>query len=185
MVEKINIEQAWHSFVEKWLVHAEQRGFPNIVHDEQWPSPCEFEVDDECFWRPSLQSDVDGHQASFENVEQALEVTLDAEYKKFFSLYFSEELAASHEKGPLYYLQAWSEADFERLQQNLIGHLLMKQRLKQAPTLFFAVTDEDDLNLVVINETGQVALEYVGQEPHEVLAESLSEFIQQTTPQFA
>ena len=80
------------------------------------------------------------------------------------------------------YLQAWSKADFERLQQNLIGHLMMKARLKQSPTLFFAVTDEEDLNIVIDNIKGNVALEYVGKEPHKVLATSLAEFISQTTP---
>ncbi len=49
-----------------------------------------------------------------------------------------------------------SHHDFERLQQNLIGHILMKQKLKQAITLFFAVTDEDDIILSVNNNTGEV-----------------------------
>ena len=74
-------------------------------------------------------------------------------------------------------LQVWNEEDFERLQQNLIGHLLMKKRLKQAPTLFFALTDEDDFVLSVLNSTGEVVLEQVGRPPQKVISPSLPAFI--------
>ena len=79
-------------------------------------------------------------------------------------------------------LQVVNSEDFERLQQNLIGHLLMKQRLRQAPTLFFGLTDEEDFILTVVNESGEVALEQVGREPANILAPSLAVFIEQLTP---
>lgn len=181
---KNTIAEVWLEFVSQWKNHAEQAGFPEIEKDENWPSPCEFESDGSNRWQPVLQSDSVPQSLGFANVEQALGITLNEEFKQFFTLFFSEELAAEHEKGPLYYLQAWSESDFERLQQNLIGHLMMKDKLKQASTLFFAVTDEEDLNLVVENASGAVCLEYVGKEPHQKLADSLSEFIAQTQPKF-
>ena len=53
----------------------------------------------------------------------------------------------------------------------------MKQKLKQTPTLFFGLTDQEDLNLVVNNDTGEVCLEYVGKGPHEVLAKDLVAFL--------
>lgn len=33
-------------------------------------------------------------------------------------------------------VQVWSESDFVHMQEILIGHLLMQQRLRQTPTLF-------------------------------------------------
>ena len=171
------LSQSWHQFIKQWLSLAKQQSFPEIETDPDWPSPCEFELDNKHCWRPVEQ---DG-SFNFDNIEHALELTLDAEYKQFFTLYFSGNLNAVHKQQPLQLLQAWSEADFHNLQQNLIGHLMMKANLKQSPTLFFALTDEDDLNLV-INQEGQVCLEYVGKEPHQVLSDSLNEFITELEP---
>lgn len=174
------ISSVWQSFISSWQALAEQQGFPEIESDPDWPSPCQFEQNGKTFWQPVEQNS----QASFENVEEAIGYKLDSQYKQFFAMYYADNINAQHDNGPLQYLQAWSKADFERLQQNLIGHLLMKQKLKQEPTLFFALTDEEDLNIVVENQTGEIWLEYVGKEPHEKLAESLAEFIAQTQPSF-
>ena len=169
---------AWQHFIDNWLTLAQEKGFPTIEHDPDWPSPCEFEQGDSLHWQPVKIDE----QLSFDNVEHAMELKLNQEYTAFFSLFYSDNLDATHSNGQLQFLQAWSKPDFERLQQNLIGHLMMKAKLKQAATLFFAVTDEDDLNIVINNESGEVCLEYVGKEPHQVLAASLSEFIGQTQP---
>ena len=53
----------------------------------------------------------------------------------------------------------------------------MKRKLKQAPSVFIGLTDQDDLLVTVLVETGEVCLEYVGKKPHYVLAKNLSEFI--------
>ena len=58
----------------------------------------------------------------------------------------------------------------------------MKQRLGQAPTLFFGLTDEEDFILTVVNESGEVALEQVGKEPSQILAPSLAAFLERLTP---
>jgi len=177
------LTEVWSQFVQSWV---QQKGKDNKVAfsaDPEWPSPCETRADDQDFWRPVLQSDTELDETlGFSNVEDAMQLKINEEYAQFFTLYFSDNLTAKHEFGELEFLQPWSESDFVRLQQNLIGHLMMKQRLKQTPTLFFALTDEEDLNLVVNNQTGQVCLEYVGKEPHKVIAESLSEFILSSSP---
>jgi SecY interacting protein Syd len=91
-------------------------------------------------------------------------------------------MQAKAAQGACELLQVWNEEDFERLQQNLIGHLLMKQRLKQSPSLFFGLTDEEDFILTVINDTGEVALEQVGKPAQEILAPTLAHFIAQLSP---
>ena len=182
MSKNTELHDAWSQFIQDWISKAEQSSFPTIESDPDWPSPCEFEKGGKTFWQPVLMAEHSDTKFGFSNVEEALGLTLNSQYTEFFTLYFADGINAIHEKGPFQFLQAWSEDDFERLQQNLIGHLLMKDKLKQTPTLFFAVTDEDDLNLVVDNATGEVCLEYVGKEPHEVIAASLSEFIQNAKP---
>lgn len=178
MSEINQISTVWQQFIDAWVAQAQQDGFPEIEPDPNWPSPCEFQNGDKTLWQPQLQQEALG----FENVEHAIGYKLNEQYKRFFTMYFADNLNATHSAGELQYLQAWSQPDFERLQQNLIGHLMMKGRLKQTPTLFFAVTDEEDLNIVVDNLTGKVGLEYVGKEPHQTLANSLADFIVQTTP---
>lgn len=176
-----SLKDNWQQFIEQWKKQAQEQGFPEMEPDSDWPSPCEFQEQETRYWQPVAIKE----SLTFDNVEQALEIKLNAQFKEFYSLFYSENIDASHEKGILQFLQAWSSSDFERLQQNLIGHLMMKNKLKQTPTLFVAVTDQDDLNIVINNETAEVCLEYVGKEPHEVLAKDLAEFITQTQPVIA
>lgn len=153
---------------------------PVIEIDESWPSVCQqTEMDEKnIYWQP-MKSPED---LSFENIETALEIPIHQDFKTYFSTFFSESIDAECEDGKLSLLFAWNLDDFQRLQENLIGHVLMKQRLKQKISLFFAVTDEEDMILSILNETGEVWVERVGCEPHKKLANSLSEFIHQLNP---
>lgn len=148
--------------------------------DEQWPSPCIAKSFDEKLneWQPQkIQSSL-----SFKNVEQALDVELHTDICQYFTTIFSESMPANCEHGELSLLFAWSEEDFERLQQNIIGHILMKQKLKQKLTIFFAVTDDDNFILSFDNTDGSIWVERIGCEPHKKLADSLEQFIKQLTP---
>lgn len=49
-----------------------------------------------------------------------------------------------------------------RLQENLIGHLIMKRRLKQTPTLFIAATESEQEIISLCNLSGEVILEQPG-----------------------
>tara|TARA_Y100000296_G_scaffold21942_1_gene25960 strand:+ start:2936 stop:3499 length:564 start_codon:yes stop_codon:yes gene_type:complete len=158
-----------------------------VAYDSQWPSICYDLKDVEnaesenikdgtlVLWAPKKQN----VSLSFDNVSKAMGIELNEAFCDYFTRYFSNNLSARAPQGRCELLQVWNESDFERLQQNLIGHLLMKQRLNQRPTLFFGITDEDDFILSVINETGEVALEQVGKEPTKILASSLPEFLTQ------
>ncbi|MGJ8692206.1 MAG: SecY-interacting protein [Thalassotalea sp.] len=152
---------------------------PKVEFEAQWLSPCQQGdvVDDLIEWQPVEITE----ELSFKNVETALDLTLNAEFVDYFSCYYSESVPAQCTEGYLELLFAWNKDDFDRLQQNVIGHVLMKQKLKQEITLFFAVTDDDNIILSVKNSTGEVCAEKVGKEPHKILAPSISAFLRQLT----
>ncbi len=79
-------------------------------------------------------------------------------------------------------LQVWNQQDFESLQQNVIGHLMMKKKLKQAPTWFVGVLGDGEQMITVDNEDGSVWIEIPGDRPKDKLADSLAEFIDALTP---
>lgn len=148
--------------------------------DPASPSPAQQGdiIDNTVAWQPVLQQ----LPASFSNVEQALELTLHTDIKQFYATYFGAGLAAQHPRGKLQLLMVWNEDDLARLQENIIGHILMKRRLKQRETVFFASTEDDDILLSVLNSTGEVYLEHVGQEVSEKLADNLAQFFTQLQP---
>lgn len=153
---------------------------PVTTLGDDWPSPCHLgDYDEEHkFWQvvPMVQS------LDFSNVEKALNIDFHQDIKTYFLTLFADDVHASCSEGELSLLFAWSEHDFERLQQNIIGHLLMKQKLKQQATIFFAVTDQEDIILSLLNDTGEIWVERVGSEPHKKIANSMSEFFAMLTP---
>ncbi|EDS1425934.1 SecY-interacting protein [Salmonella enterica] len=79
-------------------------------------------------------------------------------------------------------LQTWSQDDFRRVQENLIGHLVTQKRLKLSPTLFIA-TQENDLEVIsVCNLSGEVIKERLGTRNRTVLAATLAEFLTRLNP---
>ena len=153
---------------------------PLIEKDEQWPSPCLSDDYDENhqYWQPCEIKE----SISFDNVEEALEIKLHPDFKTYFTTLYSDTLDARCNEGALSLLFAWSENDFQRLQENLIGHVLMKQKLKQPLTLFFALTDDENMILSLDNDSGEVWVEKVGNKAHKKVADSLTCFIQMLTP---
>ena len=172
------------------VLHNKQVGhLPIIEHDELWLSPCELDSHDanNYYWQPVAMSDHQDNDSkakelSFDNVESALNLELHQDIKTYFTTIFSAEIDAECNEGQLSLLFAWNREDFERLQENIIGHILMKQRLKQAETVFFAVTDEEDMIISIDNVNGEVWVERVGCKPHKKLSDSLAAFIAELTP---
>ncbi len=185
-----NLASVLLNFTQDFIVmNNEQSGhLPLIERDEQWLSPCEQGPYDDTysFWQPVDLSDKDvsnTHEAlCFTNVELALNLKLHDDIKTYFTTIFSHDIEAYCDEGNLSLLFAWNLEDFERLQENIIGHILMKQRLKQAETVFFAVTDEEDMIISVDNSNGEVWVEQVGCKPHKKLSDSIASFIAQLTP---
>lgn len=176
------VTDAMHDFVARYQSAAQQANQPlTIEYDSAWPSPCYQSTGNEgerVRWAPVPQED----ELNFSNVEEALSLSLNSQFCEYFTCLYSDNLTATAKQGACELLQVWNKEDFERLQQNLIGHLLMKQRLKQAPTLFFALTDEEDFILTVDNASGAVMLEQVGKPPQQQVADDLAGFIRALTP---
>lgn len=145
-------------------------------YSSQWLSECIVSHrDDTCLWQPVLRS----VRGDFSNVEQSLKLVFDHQVVEFYARYWSGDLEVDSDFGRFLLLQNWNQDDFEQLQSNLIGHILMKRKLKQPETLFIGLTEHEDINLCVVNETGEVVLEPVGLEPSKVLAPDLATFLKQ------
>ncbi|MCL6271426.1 SecY-interacting protein [Sansalvadorimonas sp. 2012CJ34-2] len=177
------VAQTLHSFQSKFLKQYQERhhSLPEIEHDQEWCSPCEqFEADNGALvtWKPTPCSD----DLAFDNMEHALGFELHLDIKAFYASFYSGNLSAKTVDGELELLQVWNQDDFTRLQENLLGHIMMKQKKKQAVTLFLAVTDHDDIIISMQNDTGEIWAESVGKEPHKFLAQDLASFIDQLTP---
>lgn len=177
----MSVTTAYTNFIEQsqqW--HQAENIMMTCWADKDSPSPCQLSwlTSEQVQWQPVLQQPV----ADFSNVDTALEITLHPDIKAFYSLYYGANLAAEHTQGKLALLMPWNQADIARLQENIIGHILMKRRLKQRETVFFAVTDDEDIMLSVLNSTGEVYLERVGQEVSQCIAANLAEFIASIKP---
>ena len=186
--------QALDNFVQSYIDRSSKDNMGLVTYfDSDWLSPCVLDHDNkpmlasalnvpsdgsEVAWRPYLRE-----QQTLANLEQALEIKIPSQLQQLFCRYYSHDLNASTEQGKLTILQAWNEEDFDRLQKNLIAHVLMKRRLKQHDTLFFALTDEDDFILSVMVSTGAVMLEKVGKPAEREIAPDLLTFFNQLSPE--
>lgn len=145
--------------------------------DPEQHSPCQYGdvVDGEVHWRPVKAEPA----LDLSKTQQALELQFPEQLSEFYTSYFGGGLKVQHDRGELELLMSWHQADFERLQQNIIAHILMKRRLKQRETVFIAATDHDDYLISVLVATGEVYLEKVGMEVKDLLAADLATFLQQ------
>jgi len=158
--------------------------YPLMEHDEQWPSPCEMTdtlVNGQIQWQAVEKNP----KTDMENLSGALGVTFPEQIGEFYGSFYADNIMVSSPWGQLILLQAWSETDYDQLQQNITGHVLMKQKLKHDETVFIALTQEDDLLVTVENCTGSVWLEYVGKRPHQKIADSVAEFLAQVEADFS
>jgi len=166
------------SYIENYQSTHQQ--LPCVEADADWISPCEQGQcnDNEVFWQPvEIEENL-----TFDNVAKALGLNIHPDIQAYFTCIYSESINAESVDGKLSLLLPWNKDDFERLQQNLIGHIMMKQKLKQDITLFFAVTDEEDMIISLDNTSGEVWVEQVGCVPHKKLANNLVEFLESLTP---
>ncbi len=141
-------------------------------------SPCiegEYDGDEQAFvyWIPVVKDE----QSNFDNVENALNIKLHSDINKFFGSFFSAPIHFGSEFGEGELIQPWNEENFELLQQNIIGHLMMKKKLKQPATWFIGTIGEEDKMITVNNDDGSVWIEIPGEEQSKRLASSIESLL--------
>ncbi|HIG39966.1 MAG: SecY-interacting protein Syd [bacterium] len=143
--------------------------------DPDWRSECEIStVGDSTHWKPSLQSS----SLNFSGLANAAEADIHPDIQAYYGSYWSGGLKLKSREGPVDLIQLWNSADFDRLIENLVGHLFMKQRAKQSFTVFFATTEPDsELFLSIDNESGKILLEEPGQTPIRELDTDITSFL--------
>ena len=137
-------------------------------------SPCVVTTrEDSVWWQPqpfTLAQNLDA-------VERALDIQLQPAVAAFYTTQFAGDMAGTFADRRVSLVQVWSEDDFVRVQENLIGHLIMKRRLKHSPTLFVATTASELEVVSVCNLSGEVILEQLGTQKRQILAPSLQNFL--------
>lgn len=123
--------------------------------------------------------------ASFANISEALSLPLHPDIEHFYGHFFAGPIQFDSPFGSGELLQVWNDKDFEYLQENIIGHLMMKQKLKQAPTWFVGILHQQDDMLTVDNLDGSVWRERPGENGSERLADSLATFLPLLSPRVA
>ncbi|MBH0093220.1 SecY-interacting protein [Pseudoalteromonas sp. SCQQ13] len=171
----LQLTQLHQRFNDKTLKNTQKH--PLMVHDEQWPSPCEIgNVDQQgnIQWQAVLQQPA----GSLNDLAKALDVTFPSGLNALYGHMYGGNIQASIDGHQVELLQVWNSDDFDLLQQNITGHVLMKRKLKQPETVFIGLTAQDDLLVSVLLHSGEVCLEYVGKKTHHVLAANIEEFLQ-------
>ncbi len=176
-----SVAEALYTFSQRYLdaYQAEHQHLPENEELIEWVSPCvEQKLAHSVYWKPVPREVV----ADFANVEKGIEIALHEDIHVFYGSQFCADMEATWRGNWLNLLQVWSDEDFERLQENILGHLVMQRRLKLKPTVFIATT-EDEMEVVSIcNLTGNVILEQVGTDKREVLSDDVESFLQQLEP---
>ncbi|MEX1222069.1 MAG: SecY-interacting protein [Idiomarina sp.] len=150
-----------------------------VVPDWECPIVVAAHSDDEVVWQPVRQA----QPHAFHDLENALEQPFHQDFAVYYQRWFAADLLVTWQQHPLLLLQVMGPDDAEQLQVNMAGHILMKRRLKQPPTLFLGLADEaDDLLVTMDNSTGAIGLEWVGKPQHEQLAGNLADFLNGVSP---
>lgn len=181
----LSFSDTFDHFVEQYIAQSNDENQGLVTeYDQDWPSDCLQDAEQtkdgsNIHWRPVLRE----VPASLSNLNTALEIAIPRSLQEYFGRYYSLDLNAVHPRGPVTLLQVWNDTDYDRLQKNLISHVLMKRRLKQPETVFFALTDEEDFIISIELATHAVVLERVGKDDLEMLAPDLATFISTLSPQ--
>jgi SecY interacting protein Syd len=174
------MQEQWQQFVQTYV----QNTIPTIEFDDEWLSPC-LQIDaqfnpalvDNGTMLPWIMEPRTG--ASLANLNEALDFLLPPALSDFYCSCFAYHLEVHFAGKNLTLLQVWNEDDFRQLQENIIGHVLMKRRLRQRDTIFIGFTEDDEEIISVDIGTQAVVVERVGQEWEVELAPDLPTFIAQ------
>ncbi len=143
------------------------------------PSPCIVKRrDDKVLWLPQPFTLTE----TLEKLETALGLRLQPDAQCFYTQQYTGDIHAQFGVHGLSLLQVWSEDDFIRLQENLIGHLVAQKRLKLSLTLFLATTESEMTLVSFYNGSGNMVLEQIGNDKRLLLAATLENFLDALRP---
>ena len=137
------------------------------------PSPCVVDTQGEAVF--SLAQNISA-------VERALDIVVQQPLHSYYTTQFAGDMTGRFADETLTLLQTWSEEDFQRVQENLIGHLVVQKRLKLAPTLFIATLESERDVISVCNLSGEVIKETLGTAKRITLSPSLASFLSHLEP---
>lgn len=161
-------------FVDKW--QEAYNSFPIANEMEGIPSPCIQRTDGQNIeWLPQERDAL----ADFSHLERGIELLIHPDVKTFYGSQYSADLTLSWKGKSFTLLQVWSDDDFIRLQENLLGHLVTQRRLKLKPTIFIGTTDAELDVISICNISGEVILERLGTDKRDVLSPSIEQFLLQ------
>ena len=181
----MNVREALDEFIDHTV-----KTYPDLraPYDPEWRSPAEIgapiETDEGpvIAWQPTARHP-DTVIDDFAPLERALEITVHPDIKAYYGAYWAAGLEAEAVDGHVSLLFLWNPDDVARLNENLIGHAMAKQRAKSPMSVFFACTEPDsELFLSVENESGIVLLEKPGHKPVREVADSLAVFLETLVP---
>lgn len=176
-----DVPQALREFTQRYVACWQQQYGHAPVSEELYgiASPCIIESRaDQVLWLPQAFRP----WATLEKVEKALEIKLQPDSHAYYTQQYAGDMLAQFGKHRLTLLQVWSEDDFTRLQENLIGHLVTQKRLNISPTLFLATTESEMAMISLCNVSNNVVLEQFGTDKRELLSTSLGHFLDALRP---
>ncbi|GAL07660.1 SecY-interacting protein [Photobacterium aphoticum] len=168
-------------FLQAWCDAGQ--GFPRSGDLVGLSSDCVCSDDGyEVSWKPVARLPM----GDLAGVEQGIELRLHEDITAFYGSQFSGDMTARFETvtGMIEFdlLQAFNLDDVQRLQENILGHLVTQRRLKLKPTVFIGAMDSEHQVIAVCNLTGNVVLETLGKSEREVLADDVASFLDALTP---
>lgn len=168
-------------FFTRWQAQGEAtRGLALRPWEAQWRSACEVSeaVDGQVAWRPYRRA----QGQDFSVLEQALSLRFPAALQAFYGHWYSAPIVCLYKGLKLELLFAWNDEDLALLQQNLIGHVLMLNKLKRSPSLFIASTRNEMVIIVIENDTGHICCEWLDSGKRVMLAPDLGQFLARLVP---